>query len=46
MGVAAYPHSGTTVRTLLAAAQEALGRAKANGRDRIEEAQPKMRSTG
>ncbi len=46
MGVAAYPHSGTSVRTLLAAAQEALGRAKANGRNRIEEAQPKMRSTG
>jgi len=46
MGVAAYPHSGTTVRTLLAAAQEALGRAKSNGRDRVEEAQPKMRSTG
>jgi len=46
LGVAAYPHSGTTVRTLLAAAQEALGRAKANGRNRIEEAQPKMRSTG
>jgi diguanylate cyclase (GGDEF)-like protein len=46
MGVAAYPHSGTTVRTLLAAAQEALGRAKANGRNRVEEAQPKMRSTG
>ncbi len=46
LGVAAYPHSGTTVRTLLAAAQEALGRAKSNGRDRVEEAQPKMRSTG
>jgi diguanylate cyclase (GGDEF)-like protein len=46
LGVAAYPHSGTSVRTLLAAAQEALGRAKANGRNRIEEAQPKMRSTG
>jgi diguanylate cyclase (GGDEF)-like protein len=46
MGVAAYPHSGTTVRTLLAAAQEALGRAKSNGRNRVEDAQPKMRSTG
>ncbi|HTC80527.1 MAG TPA: sensor domain-containing diguanylate cyclase, partial [Acidimicrobiia bacterium] len=46
MGVAAYPHSGTSVRTLLAAAQEALGRAKSNGRNRVEEAQPKMRSTG
>jgi diguanylate cyclase (GGDEF)-like protein len=46
LGVASYPHSGTTVRSLLAAAQEALGRAKANGRNRIEEAQPKMRSTG
>lgn len=46
MGVAAYPHSGTTVRTLLAAAQEALGRAKSSGRNRVEEAQPKMRSTG
>jgi diguanylate cyclase (GGDEF)-like protein len=46
LGVAAYPHSGTSVRTLLAAAQEALGRAKANGRNRIEEAKPKMRSTG
>jgi diguanylate cyclase (GGDEF)-like protein len=46
LGVAAYPHSGTSVRTLLAAAQEALGRAKENGRNRIEEAQPMMRSTG
>jgi diguanylate cyclase (GGDEF)-like protein len=46
LGVAAYPHSGTSVRTLLAAAQEALGRAKQNGRNRVEEAQPKMRSTG
>jgi two-component system cell cycle response regulator len=46
LGVASYPHSGTTVRSLLAAAQEALGRAKSNGRNRIEEAQPKMRSTG
>ncbi|MDQ1502452.1 MAG: two-component system, cell cycle response regulator [Actinomycetota bacterium] len=46
LGVAAYPHSGTSVRTLLAAAQEALGRAKQNGRNRVEEAQPMMRSTG
>jgi two-component system, cell cycle response regulator len=46
LGVASYPHSGTSVRTLLAAAQEALGRAKENGRNRIEEAQPMMRSTG
>ena len=45
-GVAAYPHSGTSVRTLLAAAQEALKRAKENGRNRIEEAHPMMRSTG
>jgi diguanylate cyclase (GGDEF)-like protein len=46
LGVAAYPHSGTSVRTLLAAAQEALKRAKENGRNRIEEAKPMMRSTG
>jgi diguanylate cyclase (GGDEF)-like protein len=46
LGVASYPHSGTSVRTLLAAAQEALGRAKENGRNRIEEAHPMMRSTG
>ncbi len=46
LGVAAYPHSGTSVRTLLAAAQEALKRAKDNGRNRIEEAKPMMRSTG
>ncbi len=46
MGVAAYPHSGTSVRTLLAAAAEALDRAKRGGRNRVEAAQPKMRSTG
>jgi diguanylate cyclase (GGDEF)-like protein len=46
LGVASYPHSGTSVRTLLAAAQEALKRAKENGRNRIEEAKPMMRSTG
>jgi diguanylate cyclase (GGDEF)-like protein len=46
LGVAAHPHSGTSVRTLLAAAQEALKRAKENGRNRIEEAKPMMRSTG
>ncbi|HEV7865482.1 MAG TPA: GGDEF domain-containing protein [Acidimicrobiia bacterium] len=46
LGVASYPHSGTSVRTLLAAAQEALKRAKENGRNRIEEAHPMMRSTG
>jgi two-component system cell cycle response regulator len=46
LGVAAYPHSGTSVRSLLAAAQEALKRAKENGRNRIEEAKPMMRSTG
>jgi two-component system cell cycle response regulator len=46
LGVAAYPHSGTSVRTLLAGAQEALKRAKENGRNRIEEAKPMMRSTG
>jgi two-component system cell cycle response regulator len=46
LGGAAYPHSGTSVRTLLAAAQEALKRAKENGRNRIEEAKPMMRSTG
>jgi two-component system cell cycle response regulator len=46
LGIAAYPHSGTSVRTLLAAAQEALKRAKENGRNRIEEAKPMMRSTG
>ena len=45
-GLASYPHSGTSVRTLLAAAQEALKRAKENGRNRIEEAHPMMRSTG
>lgn len=46
LGVASYPHSGTSVRSLLAAAQEALKRAKENGRNRIEEAHPMMRSTG
>jgi diguanylate cyclase (GGDEF)-like protein len=46
LGVASYPHSGTSVRTLLAGAQEALKRAKENGRNRIEEAKPMMRSTG
>ena len=46
LGVAAYPHSGTSVRSLLAGAQEALKRAKENGRNRIEEAHPMMRSTG
>jgi diguanylate cyclase (GGDEF)-like protein len=46
LGVASYPHSGTSVRTLMAAAQEALKRAKENGRNRIEEAHPMMRSTG
>ncbi len=46
LGVASYPHSGTSVRSLLAAAQEALKRAKDNGRNRIEEAHPMMRSTG
>jgi diguanylate cyclase (GGDEF)-like protein len=46
LGVASYPHSGTSVRTLLAGAQEALKRAKENGRNRIEEAHPMMRSTG
>ncbi len=46
LGVASYPHSGTSVRSLLAAAQEALKRAKENGRNRIEEAKPMMRSTG
>lgn len=44
MGVAAYPHSGTSVRELLTAAAEALDRAKRGGRNRVEEAQPKMRS--
>ena len=46
LGVASYPHSGTNVRTLLKAADAALHRAKSGGRNRIEQAEPKIRGTG
>ena len=41
LGVAAYPHSGGSVRSLLAAADDALYRAKRAGRNRVEQARPK-----
>jgi diguanylate cyclase (GGDEF)-like protein len=46
LGVASYPHSGTNVRALLDAADAALLRAKRTGRNRIEQAEPKIRGTG
>ena len=46
LGVAAYPHSGTNVRSLLAAADAALYKAKGAGRDRVEQADPVIRDTG
>jgi two-component system cell cycle response regulator len=46
MGVAAYPHSGTNVRTLLAAADAALFKAKRAGRNRVEQADPVIRNIG
>ncbi|MGH9039647.1 MAG: sensor domain-containing diguanylate cyclase [Acidimicrobiia bacterium] len=42
-GVAAYPHSGTNVRTLVNAASEAVLRAKLSGRNRVEQAEPNIR---
>ncbi|MDQ3944569.1 MAG: sensor domain-containing diguanylate cyclase [Actinomycetota bacterium] len=42
-GVAAYPHSGTNVRTLDTAASAALHRAKHGGRNRVEQAEPNIR---
>jgi diguanylate cyclase (GGDEF)-like protein len=42
-GVAAYPHSGTNVRTLVNAASEAVHRAKQGGRNRVEQAEPNIR---
>ncbi|MGH9000809.1 MAG: diguanylate cyclase [Acidimicrobiia bacterium] len=46
LGVAAFPHSGANVRTLLNAAGAALHRAKRAGRNRIEQAEAKIRGTG
>jgi diguanylate cyclase (GGDEF)-like protein len=46
LGVAAYPHSGTNVRSLLAAADAALYKAKGAGRNRVEQADPAIRDTG
>jgi diguanylate cyclase (GGDEF)-like protein len=46
LGVAAYPHSGGNVRSLLKAAAAALHRAKRSGRNRIEQAEPSIRGTG
>jgi diguanylate cyclase (GGDEF)-like protein len=39
VGIAAYPEHGSTTATLLRAADEALYRAKTEGRDRVEAAQ-------
>jgi diguanylate cyclase (GGDEF)-like protein len=39
MGVACYPADGTTAATLATQADEALYRAKAGGRDRVEYAE-------
>ncbi|MFP5319804.1 MAG: diguanylate cyclase [Acidimicrobiia bacterium] len=41
MGVATYPDHGRTGRELMAAADEAMYRAKAAGKDRVEEARPR-----
>jgi diguanylate cyclase (GGDEF)-like protein len=46
LGVAAYPHSGINVRSLLAAADAALYKAKTSGRNRVEQADPAIRDTG
>jgi diguanylate cyclase (GGDEF)-like protein len=46
LGVAAYPHSGTNVRSLLAAADAALFKAKRAGRNRVEQADPAIRNIG
>lgn len=43
LGVAGYPHSGANVRTLVNAASEAVHRAKHGGRNRVEQAEPKIR---
>jgi diguanylate cyclase (GGDEF)-like protein len=46
LGVASFPHSGGSVRTLLNAAGAALHRAKDGGRNRIEQADAFIKSTG